>query len=128
MSVSMPWGLTVFEDSAELDEYVKVALLSMMTWHLYTDAVRRRREELNSGGSKNWMQIFFEEANKVLGGVDSAKGSDDIGGADTSTQFRNVWRDGRKCGCTHPTHLAAPLERLLQPQAAIQQHFVLSLF
>jgi hypothetical protein len=94
--VSMPWGLTVFEGGAELDEYAKVALLSMMAWHLYTDAVRRRREELNSGGFKNWMQIFFEEANKVLGGVDGAKGSDDTGGADTSTQFQNMWRDGCK--------------------------------
>jgi hypothetical protein len=96
--VSLPWGLTVFEGGAELDEYAKVALLSMMAWHLYTDAVRRRREELNSGGFKNWMQIFFEEANKVLGGVDGARGSDDTGGADTSTQFQNMWRDGCKCG------------------------------
>ncbi len=92
--VSMPWGLTVFEGGAELDEYAKVALLSMMAWHLYTDAVRRRREELNAGGFKNWMQIFFEEANKVLGGV-SANGEDGIGG-DTSQQFQNMWRDGRK--------------------------------
>ena len=100
--VSMPWGLTVFEGGAELDEYAKVALLSMMAWHLYTDAVRRRREELNSGGFKNWMQIFFEEANKVLGGVDSAKGSDDTGGADTSTQFQTCGATGASTasGCT----------------------------
>jgi hypothetical protein len=42
--VSMPWGLTVFEGAAELDEYAKVALRSMMAWHLCTDAVRRRRK------------------------------------------------------------------------------------
>ena len=49
------------------------------------------------------MQIFFEEANKVLGGVDGAKGSDDTGGAatggaTTARQFQNMWRDGCKCG------------------------------
>ena len=48
--VSLPWGLTVFEGGTELDEYAKVALLSMMAsqalrQHLYTDAVRRQREE-----------------------------------------------------------------------------------
>lgn len=93
--VSLPWGLTVFEGGAELDEYSKVALLSMMAWHLYTDAVRRRREELNQGGFTNWMQIFFEEANKVLGGVSGASG-DDEGGATTAQQFQDMWRDGRK--------------------------------
>jgi hypothetical protein len=93
--VSLPWGLTVFEGGAELDEYAKVALLSMMAWHLYTDAVRRRREELNRGGFTNWMQIFFEEANKVLGGVNATSG-DDEGGATTAQQFQDMWRDGRK--------------------------------
>jgi hypothetical protein len=93
--VSMPWGMTVFEGGAELDEYAKVSLLSMMAWHLYTDAVRRRREELNRGGFENWMQIFFEEANKVLGGVSVQSGGDE-NGADTSQQFQHMWRDGRK--------------------------------
>ena len=93
--VSLPWGMTVFEGGAELDEYAKVALLSMMAWHLYTDAVRRRREELNQGGFTNWMQIYFEEANKVLGGVNAASG-DDEGGATTAQQFQDMWRDGRK--------------------------------
>jgi hypothetical protein len=41
----MPLGMTVFEGGAELGEYAKVALLSMMAWHIYTDAVRRRRME-----------------------------------------------------------------------------------
>jgi hypothetical protein len=41
------------------------------------------------------MQIFFEEANKVLGGVSSASG-DDEGGATTAQQFQDMWRDGRK--------------------------------
>jgi hypothetical protein len=92
---SLPWGMTIFEGGAELDEYAKVALLSMMAWHIYTDAVRRRREELNQGGFTNWMQIFFEEANKVLGGVNAAAGNDE-GGATTAQQFQDMWRDGRK--------------------------------
>jgi len=96
--VSMPWGMTIFEGGAELDEFSKVALLSMMAWHLYTDAVRRRREELNQGGFKNWMQIYFEEANKVLSGVGQTVGSesDSGGGASTAQQFQDMWRDGRK--------------------------------
>jgi hypothetical protein len=69
-----------FEGGAALDEYTKMALLSMMAWHLYTDTVRWRREELNGGGFKNWMQVSIQEAKKVLGGVDRAKGSDDTGG------------------------------------------------
>ena len=60
-----------------------------------TDAMPQRNEELNSGWFTNWMQIFFEEANKVLGGVNAAFG-DDGGGATTAQQFQDMWRDGRK--------------------------------
>ena len=121
--VSMPWGLTVFEGGAELDEYAKVALLSMMAWHLCADAVRRRREELNSGGFKNWMQIFFEEANKVLGGVNAASG-DDEGGATTAQQFQDMWRDGRKCRRYAPQHLTAPDDPVASHAAAGDRRLV----
>lgn len=42
------------------------------------------------------MQIFFEEANKVLGGVESAKRSDDTGGADTSYRSKHPILAGRR--------------------------------
>ena len=70
-----PWGITVIEGGAEMDEYSKAALLSLLASILYSDAVARRREML---GGKHFppMQIFFEEANKVLTGVSGGAASD----------------------------------------------------
>ena len=101
--VALPWGLCVFEGGAELDEYSKAALLSLMAWFLYTDAVRRRRESIGQQVFTR-MQIFFEEANKVLCGVDVGATSDDQSGRAQTTQlFQNMWRDGRKYGIfLHP--------------------------
>jgi hypothetical protein len=92
-----PWGVTVIEGGAEMDEFSKSALLSVIASILYLDAVIRRREAL--GGTRfPPMQIFFEEANKVLSGVDTGAASDrDVqGGSPTAQIFLNMWRDGRK--------------------------------
>ncbi len=93
-----PWGITVIEGGAEMDEYSKAALLSLLASILYSDAVARRREAL-SGKRFPPMQIFFEEANKVLtgvsGGAASDQGSADSGNA-VSHLFQTMWRDGRK--------------------------------
>jgi DNA helicase HerA-like ATPase len=91
------WGVAVIEGGAEMDEFSKSALLSVIASILYLDAVVRRREAL--GGERfPPMQIFFEEANKVLSGVDIGAASDRD--ARTSNQtaqiFLNMWRDGRK--------------------------------
>ena len=94
---SDPWGVTVIEGGAEMDEFSKSALLSVIASILYLDAVVRRREVLN-GLVFPPMQIFFEEANKVLSGVDigAASDRDAHGGSQTSQIFLNMWRDGRK--------------------------------
>jgi hypothetical protein len=92
-----PWGVTVIEGGAEMDEFSKSALLSVIASILYLDAVVRRRESL--GGVRfPPMQIFFEEANKVLSGVDIGAASDQEArsGNQTAQIFLNMWRDGRK--------------------------------
>ena len=91
------WGVTVIEGGAEMDEFSKSALLSLIASILYLDAVVRRRESL--GGVRfPPMQIFFEEANKVLSGVDIGAASDRDArlGSQTAQIFLNMWRDGRK--------------------------------
>jgi hypothetical protein len=93
-----PWGITVIEGGAEMDEYSKAALLSLLASILYSDAVARRREML---GGKHFppMQIFFEEANKVLTGVSGGAASDQGSGESSnpvSHLFQTMWRDGRK--------------------------------
>jgi hypothetical protein len=92
-----PWGITVIEGGAEMDEYSKAALLSLLASILYADAVARRRESLRG---KNFppMQIFFEEANKILTGVSGGAAADQGGDAGNivSHIFQTMWRDGRK--------------------------------
>ena len=93
-----PWGITVIEGGADMDEYSKAALLSLLASILYSDAVARRREML---GGKHFppMQIFFEEANKVLTGVSGGAASDQGSGKSSnpvSHLFQTMWRDGRK--------------------------------
>ncbi len=96
---SDPWGMTVIEGGSEMDEYPKAALLSLLSSVLYFDAVARRREMLNGVQSFPPMQIFFEEANKVLTGVSGGAASDS-GAGDSSNSvshiFQTMWRDGRK--------------------------------
>ena len=95
-----PWGVTVIEGGAEMDEFSKSALLSLAASILYLDAVVRRRETL-SGAKFPPMQIIFEEANKVLSGVEVGSASDrDSTSADQTAQiFLDMWRDGRKYKC-----------------------------
>ena len=92
-----PWGVAVIEGGAEMDEFSKSALLSVIASILYLDAVVRRREAL-SGERFPPLQIFFEEANKVLSGVDIGAASDRDAkmGNQTAQIFLNMWRDGRK--------------------------------
>jgi hypothetical protein len=94
------WGVTVIEGGAEMDEFSKSALLSLAASILYLDSVVRRRETLG-GAHFPPMQIFFEEANKVLTGIEQGAASDREGvGSDQTAQiFLDMWRDGRKYKC-----------------------------
>jgi hypothetical protein len=95
-----PWGISVIEGGAEMDEYPKAALLALLASILYSDAVARRREALNHSVRFPPMQIFFEEANKVLTGVSGGAASDQGGGEGSPVNhlFQAMWRDGRKYG------------------------------
>jgi len=93
-----PWGLLIVEGGAEMDEYPKAALLALLSSILYFDSVVRRRESL-AGAKFPPMQIFFEEANKVLTGVSGAAADQNVsaGSAEqVSEVFQTFWRDGRK--------------------------------
>ncbi len=94
-----PWGIAVIEGGAEMDEYPKAAILSLLASVLYLDAVVRRREAL-SGMRFPPMQIFFEEANKILSGVSASAASDQGSSSGSSGPvseiFQTMWRDGRK--------------------------------
>ncbi len=91
------WGMAVLEGGAFLDDFSKAFLLGWAAWHLYTDAVilRMRRGATHPAH----IQIVFEEANKILAGLDRAGGGDESGGgASTAEQFASMWRDSRKYG------------------------------
>jgi hypothetical protein len=93
-----PWGMVVIEGGSEMsDEFSKVAILSLLSSVLYFDAVSRRRESL-AGVKFPKMQIFFEEANKILSGVSSGGAASDQPTASSSVSdiFQTMWRDGRK--------------------------------
>jgi len=91
------WGISILEGGAEMDEYAKAAILGLVAWHLYNDAVVRRRQNIGRGRPDPVLQIVFEEANKVLTGVGTTGGDNrDASRATTVELFQTMWRDGRK--------------------------------
>ena len=83
-----------------MDEFSKAALFSLLANVLYADAVVRRRESL-AGKKFPIMDIFFEEANKVLSGVASGAAADNDSNATAGSVaaiWESMWRDGRKYG------------------------------
>ncbi|MDR7574328.1 MAG: serine-rich protein [Armatimonadota bacterium] len=90
-----PWGIVILEGGSFMDEFSKAFLLAWAAWQIYTDAVIRRIRR--AAPPDEFLQIFFEEANKILGGVDGA-GDEEGGAAYVGEQFANMWRDSRKYG------------------------------
>ncbi len=105
------WGVAVLEGGAFLDDFSKAFLLGWAAWHLYTDAVALRAA--GGAGRPAHMQIFFEEANKILAGLDNAPPGDEGGGPSTAEQFANMWRDSRKYGIW--LHLVCQSPALIHP-------------
>jgi len=91
--LALPWGMAVLE-AGEMDEYSKVVMLSLIGWHLYTDAVRRRTEYIGRQTFNVPMRLIFEEANKVIGGVES--GGNHSERPYVSSIFPTMFRDARK--------------------------------
>ena len=92
--LAKPWGVAIIEGGAFLDDFGKAFLLGWAGWHLYTDMVARRVHAVTSG-NEPMLQIFFEEANKIFGGVDGG-GDDESGGVSLSQRFGDMFRDARK--------------------------------
>jgi hypothetical protein len=105
------WGIAVLEGGAFLDEFSKAFLLGWAAWQLYTDAVVLRSRRTVTQPAH--LQIFFEEANKMLAGLDAKGGGDEEGGASTADQFANMWRDSRKYGIW--LHLVTQSPALIPP-------------
>lgn len=87
------WGITIIEGGMFLDDFGKAFLLGWAGWQLYTDMVARRVHEV--AGDEPLLQIFFEEANKIFGGIDDG-GSDESGGVSAAQRFGDMFRDARK--------------------------------
>lgn len=104
------WGVAILEGGAFLDEFSKAFLLGWTAWHIYNDAVvqriRRARHE------PAHIQLVFEEANKILSGINSG-GEEEGGAAATAEQFAAMWRDSRKYGIW--LHLITQSPSLLPP-------------
>jgi len=104
------YGVAVLEGGAFLDDFSKAFLLGWAAWHLYTDAVILR---MKRGATRPaHIQIVFEEANKILAGLDSSS-SEDESGQSTAEQFANMWRDSRKYGIW--LHLITQSPSLIPP-------------
>ncbi len=93
--LAKPWGMAIIEGGMFLDDFGKAFLLGWSGWHLYTDMVARRVHEINLQ-DEPMLQIFFEEANKIFGGVDASGGDDESSGVSLSQRFGDMFRDARK--------------------------------
>lgn len=109
--VSGEWGVAVLEGGAFLDDFSKAVLLGWAAWQLYTDAVVQRIRRGVTEEAR--IQIVFEEANKILAGLDNAGSDDESGGTSTAEQFANMWRDSRKYGIW--LHLITQSPSLIPP-------------
>ena len=103
------WGVAILEGGAFLDEFSKAFLLGWTAWHIYNDAVVQRMRRARSEPAH--IQIVFEEANKILSGVDA--GEEEGGAASTAEQFAAMWRDSRKYGIW--LHLITQSPSLIPP-------------
>jgi hypothetical protein len=90
------WGVTVIEGGLAFgDNFTKAALFGLMLWTIYTDL----REEVHTDGEPRYrVEVFIEEANKVLVGAEDTDGKKQS----TPTLFEDMWRDSRKAFYLHP--------------------------
>ncbi len=90
------WGVTVIEGGLAFgDNFTKAALFGLMLWTIYTDL----REEVHTDGAPRYrVEVFIEEANKVLVGAEESDGKR----GNTPPLFEDMWRDSRKAFYLHP--------------------------
>ena len=90
--LGLPYGAVILE-GGEMDEYAKAVILGLMAWHLYTDAVVRRRRSIGKRQTVPPTLILFEEGNKIITGVVSS--SQEQRPYQTAI-FENMFRDAGK--------------------------------
>ena len=95
-----PWGVAVLEGGAFLDDFSKAFLLGWAAWHLYTDAVVLRTRAARAG--PRTCRSVFEEANKILSGLDNARRGRRAAGSRprTSSPTCGATRASTASGCT----------------------------
>ncbi|MBN1283964.1 MAG: ATP-binding protein [Anaerolineae bacterium] len=90
------WGVTVIEGSNNVGAFVKSVLFGLMLWTIYTDRMAVVRSAQVPEVDR--IDVFIEEANKVLCGVEQPDGSRPT----TPALFEDMWRDSRKAFYLHP--------------------------
>ena len=91
------WGVAILEGGAAMPAYPKAAIFGLVAWHLYHDAMARREAHINLRGGNQILQIYFEEANKILSGVNTGLSDGKANAsAGTTEHFQTMWRDGRR--------------------------------
>ncbi len=108
--MARPWGVLVVEGGSFLDDFGKAFLLGWLGWHLYTDMMARRVRHL-SAPDEPLLQIFFEEANKIFGGIE--QDSSDTEGISAAQRFGDMFRDARKYGVR--LHIITQAPSLIPP-------------
>ena len=91
--LGLPHGLVILE-GGHLPEYAKAVILSLIAWHLYQDAVVRRRESIGREAQAP-MFLVFEEGNKIITGI-PGRASDDQRPGQASEIFQAMFRDAGK--------------------------------
>ena len=107
--MARPWGVLVVEGGSFLDDFGKAFLLGWLGWHLYTDMMARRVRHL-AAPDEPLLQIFFEEANKIFGGIDQ---DGDTEGITAAQRFGDMFRDARKYGVR--LHIITQAPSLIPP-------------
>ncbi|MBC7258722.1 MAG: serine-rich protein [Chloroflexi bacterium] len=93
--LAYPDGVAVLEGGT-MPEYGKAAILGLISWHLYNDAIFRARESIGQTDGRK-LFLVYEEANKIISGVGEGA-REDNGRRMTSDIYATMFRDAGKYG------------------------------
>jgi len=93
--LAYPDGVAVLEGGT-MPEYGKAAILGLISWHLYNDAIFRARESIGQGDGRR-LFLVYEEANKIISGVGEGAREENARRV-TSDIYATMFRDAGKYG------------------------------
>ncbi len=93
--LAYPDGVAVLEGGT-MPEYGKAAILGLISWHLYNDAIFRARESIGQADGRK-LFLVYEEANKIISGVGEGAREDNARRV-TSDIYATMFRDAGKYG------------------------------